>query len=1211
MNKLIINIYDYFKKYPIIGCGVFLVIIVGLILSFLSLSYKEDISDFLPLDEKTQTALSVYQDISGADKIYAIISTMNDSETDPDVLTKGVEIFVNNVEAVDSLHYIKNIMKEIDYDKVLKSIDFIYENIPYFLNDKDYARIDSLLSNPEYIEQKISEDKESLLFPSSNVLVANISKDPLGLFSPILGRLNQSGMSINFETYDGYILSPDSKKAIVILESSFGAHESENNSKLVDMLNSAISKTEKENSNLDIHIIGGPVIAVSNANQIKNDSILAVCIAGLLILVLLIYVFRNARNILLIVVSVGWGWLFAMGGIALYYDSVSIIVIGIASVILGIAINYPLHLIDHLKDSEHPRAALKEIISPLVVGNITTVGAFLCLVPLNSPALHDLGVFSSLLLVGTILFVLIFLPHLVKTRQVGKKSIKEPSIIKELADVKLEKSKTTVCVVLILTIVFGYFNLKTEFDSDMRNINFMTPEQKSDMEYFQSLLENSEGTESLYIVSTGKSWDEALYQNELIGKNVAEIINTTNAKRQNYSSSFMISKEEQNRRLKNWEHFIEKNKGILINHIDVVSQEFGFNENAFLSFKEILEAEYNVQDFETFKDFINTVFVGSISENNDNYNKAIVQVLSIPSENINITKEQLSKNREFGGLFFDVKSMNGSIANTLSDDFNYIGFACGFIVFIFLWISLGSIELAIVSFLPMAFSWVWILGIMGILDIKFNIVNIILATFIFGQGDDYTIFITEGLSYEYAYRKKLLASYKMSIVVSALIMFIGIGTLLFAKHPALRSLGEVTVVGMISVVVMAYLFPPLIFNWLVYRRNKVRYRPITLKKLINTGFCAAVFITQISTAYILGFFMFKLTKPSIKKRTLMHKYCCSVFRWDVKRMPGLKYQLINNTKENFSSPAIIISNHQSFLDTFYLMTVNPKIILVANDHVKYNIITGVLFRWLGFVTVGNGSEKIAEKLRPYIKAGYSVAIFPEGDRPERPGLNIRRFHKGFTHLSSEFKLDILPIYLYGIGEVMPKGSIVSNGGNVSVAIGKRISRNEIESLGDTVLEQTKRLRVIFKHYWAEVYRRTSTVINMSPCVYDKYRYKGFEIERQARKNLKTLTKYADVIENRFNSLDFKVKDISGQGELALLLSLLYPTQKIYCNMEEEDSKNILKGCIENFASNVTLISDEEYLALQGAKYNDITFNGSEVFSGYSTHFNLRSKVINI
>ena len=56
----------------------------------------------------------------------------------------------------------------------------------------------------------------------------------------------------------------------------------------------------------------------------------------------------------------------------------------------------------------------------------------------------------------------------------------------------------------------------------------------------------------------------------------------------------------------------------------------------------------------------------------------------------------------------------------------------------------------------MAMGWLWILGIMALLGIKFNIVNIILATFIFGQGDDYTIFITEGLLYEYRTGQKRL-----------------------------------------------------------------------------------------------------------------------------------------------------------------------------------------------------------------------------------------------------------------------------------------------------------------------------------------------------------------------------------------------------------------------------------------------------------------------
>ena len=543
---------------------------------------------------------------------------------------------------------------------------------------------------------------------------------------------------------------------------------------------------------MTVHYIGGPAIAVANATQIKEDSLLSIAIAAVLIVALLIIVFRKAWNIILIVISVGWGWLFAMAMVSVIHSSVSLIVVGISSIILGIAVNYPLHLIAHTAHTGSMKQVLREIIAPLIIGNITTVGAFVALVPLKAAALRDLGIFSALILIGTILFTVVFLPHAVRKKGNCQHEI-SVKWLDWLSNIRPEKNPWVVLGVVLLTVIFGYFSLKTEFDSDMRNINYMTDEQKSDLSYFQSLLNTSDKTEHLYIVSSGNDWDGALTQNGIIRRDVESLVSDGYATEQNNVSTFLVSKHEQQKRINKWNTFVKKYSSIFDKELPDVAEKYGFSTEAFSSFENIVNANYEVQDFDYFKDFISTVFVGSLSEDNETGRKSLVQVISVPDNSVEYVKEKLSENKEFEGLFFDVKSMNGSIADTLSNDFNYIGIACGCIVFIFLWISLGSIELAIVSFMPMAFSWIWILGIMGLMGIKFNIVNVILATFIFGQGDDYTIFMTEGLSYEFAYRKKLLASYKNSIVVSALIMFIGIGTLLFAEHPALRSLGEVTV----------------------------------------------------------------------------------------------------------------------------------------------------------------------------------------------------------------------------------------------------------------------------------------------------------------------------------------------------------------------------------------------------------------------------------
>ena len=161
---------------------------------------------------------------------------------------------------------------------------------------------------------------------------------------------------------------------------------------------------------------------------------------------------------------------------------------------------------------------------------------------------------------------------------------------------------------------------------------------------------------------------------------------------------------------------------------------------------------------------------------------------------------------------FSANMLQKQITQTLSGSFDYLGIVCSLIVFIFLWFSFRSIRLALIAFLPMAVSWVWILGIMNMFGLQFNIVNIILATFIFGQGDDYTIFITEGLVFENKTGKPVLPQYKMEILLSALFMLIGIGVLVFAKHPAMHSLGSVILVGMAVVVVLASVLPPLLYK---------------------------------------------------------------------------------------------------------------------------------------------------------------------------------------------------------------------------------------------------------------------------------------------------------------------------------------------------------------------------------------------------------------
>ena len=806
----ILKIFDYLREHAIIRWASLLVITMALLASILRLSYKEDIQDFLPFSQTNRERMAVYQDISGMNRLFVVFESTGDAgET-----TEAIDCFTGIVEEKDTAGWCQDLQATFDLESLSETIDFVYQSAPLFLMEKDYRRMDSLLALPDYMDAKLEDNLNALMLPTGSFLSENISRDPLGLFASLMEELQQSQHQMRFEMYDGYIFTPDMSKAIVMLSSPFGSSETKKNAQLIALLDDAINGMRTDFPEVKAHVIGGPQVAVGNAKQIMYDSILAVSLAAILILALLLYAFRRFRDIVLIALSVLWGWLFALGGMALVHDSVSMIVIGISSIIIGIAVNYPLHLTSHIQHQTDIRQALREITTPLLVGNITTVGAFLALVPLKSIALRDLGLFASLLLIGTILFVLVWLPHLIRTRDNRQQTTDKGDFLSRLACVQIDRKRWLVVMVALLTFVFGYFSLFVKFDSDVSNINYITAQQKEDMNYFQKFFEGnaSQDNVTLYLLSYATDFDGALACSESKQAAIDSLKEAGLIASHHGVSRFLPSMEEQTRRINRWNKWLEGHPNLL-DDLTKKAVAHGFSAEAFNDFAEMIQSEQTVKFFDEFRPLTSKALAENVSQAGEEGKSTIIETLSVRKKDLDKVKKSLPE-------AFDIGSLHSSVADALSGDFNYIGWACSLIVFFFLWLSFRRIELAIISFIPMAISWIWILGIMAILGIKFNIVNIILATFIFGQGDDYTIFMTEGCISEYVHGKPLLASYKRSIILSALIMFIGIGTLIFARHPALHSLAEVTIIGMFSVVLMAYLVPPLLFKWMMKRFPK-------------------------------------------------------------------------------------------------------------------------------------------------------------------------------------------------------------------------------------------------------------------------------------------------------------------------------------------------------------------------------------------------------
>ena len=852
MWRLAMRIYEWLSARPAAKWWILSATLLLLTLPLINLQYKENIAEFIPQSGNYLERMEVFQQMSSADKTFVLFSIKNEAqEQNASLLAEAVDLFAERLAAADSSHLVKEIVKEVDYARYKALIPFIYSHIPYLLSAEDIAKTDSLLSTPGFIEERLMERSAELMLPTGSFLSSSFEWDPLGLFSSVAETQLSTSSIPNCALYNGHIFTPDWRYALCIIASEGDPNESSTNKRLINLIEQA-AKID----GITAEHIGAPSIAVGNATRIKRDSILALSLALLLITILLHFTLKSLRDLLLIVATLAFGWLCGLSAVALAEQSVSMIVVGIASIILGIAANYPLHLITH---TYHCRGrvgeSLRQVVSPLITGNITTVGAFCALIPLNSPALRDLGIFAAAMLVGTILFTIVILPHLIKHK--ASSSAPYSSALNASAPAS---GITTVCrranvwkraqtpliiAATLATLVLGYFGASTRFNPNLQEINYMTQRQRELMQQLSSLADLPSGRETLYIYNSNAAEEpagelagtpareaaavpaqmpadtnESLLQGaESIYEALIGMPELRNAGAEVSSIAQIVpSKRSQQQRLEAWGRLMERHRQNLAERLPKAAESAGFAGNAFSNFFSVIEKEYEIIEPTSFAQLLAGRGASMFKEG-----ERCVTTVTLPQEAGDSLQSLISS--KVAGLFegsgqrvslFNVKELSSAISESLSADFNYIGLSCSLIVFIFLWLSLRRLSYAIIAFMPMVVSWIWILGIMNLFGIEFNLVNIILATFIFGQGDDYSIFITEGLIYEDKYGKKIIGSFRESIYISAAIMFIGMGTLIVAKHPALSSLGEITVLGMAAVVLFSCTLPPLLFR--LFRR---------------------------------------------------------------------------------------------------------------------------------------------------------------------------------------------------------------------------------------------------------------------------------------------------------------------------------------------------------------------------------------------------------
>ena len=1078
-----------------------------------------------------------------ADKIILNISRKSDGTADD--ISQYASQIIDSINKSSS-EYIKQIQGKIQDEDFLETLDFVYKNLPLFLDDSDYKTIVNKIQK-DSIDIITNSNYKTLVSTSGFIAKETILKDPLGLSFIALKKMRQLSFGDDFILNNGFLMSKDKNHVLLFITPSLGSSETSDNAKFVQNLyhiNNQLNKSFKNKAQGEY--FGGILIAVANAKQIKQDIQLTLGVAMSVLLIILIVFYKKLSVPIILLVPTIFGGLLAVALLYIIRVNISAISLGIGSVLLGVTLDYSLHILTHMRSNNNIKALYKEITKPILMSSLTTALAFLCLLFLNSQALQDLGIFAAISVLGTSTFALIFIPQVYKG-SVNKS--KKQTFIDRLASFQFHKQKGLIIVLVIAFVVSLFTYNKVTFNEDISKLNY-EPQHLKDAQMHLDVLTNM-ASKSVYLAAYGNSENDALQVNDAIYKKLEELKNNNQIIDFSSIGTLIHSEINQKQSIEKWNTFwndetIANTKSNLIES----GAKLGFLPTTFNAFYSLVNSDFetlSIADYNALK----TISTDDYITTKDNFT-TVTTLVKLKDENADELVNIFNDVKQI--LVIDRQQMNETFLGNLKTDFNRLVLYSFVVVILLLLVFYRSFSLMLVTSIPIMLTWLLTIGIMGLFHIEFNIFNIIISTFIFGLGIDYSIFITNGLLHEYKTGEKALQTYKTSIILSVVTTVLGVGVLIFAKHPALYTISLVSLIGILSAVIISFTLQPLVFKLFIGSKTK---RPITLGLLVYSvlsfsyfGF-GGLFISLISITLL------KIIPVSKKiKMKWFHKVVSLFMKSVLYTNPYLIKRVKNVGNQTFENPAIIIANHMSFLDILAVGMLHPKIVFLVNDWVYNSPVFGKAVQAAGFYPVSSGIEKGVSHLEEKVKQGYSLMIFPEGTRS--PNNKMRRFHKGAFYLMEQLNLDVIPVLIHGNSEVNPKGSALIRNGNITVKILDSIPIID-KTYGETYTQRTKSISTYFKREFRVFRKEMEHDTYFHKMVLEEYIYKGYDLYQTVKKDLDT---YKDIYNTILWEIDTKaeITHISKDyGQLDFLLALNSIDRKIISYIEDDMVKVILQN----------------------------------------------------
>jgi predicted exporter len=781
-TKLFADLYLFFSRRRRILYAITLVAIMVSILVFWRLDMHEDIRSMLP-DDRSNAAL-VFELLQQTPFARKVIVTLDGGADIPEG---------NLIAAADQLAeamtppYFTRVFIGPGESVGWELFSWLIKTESNLITERDIRKIEQYLTT-EHIQRCLKEFYARLLTPEGSAMKGLFQVDPLALRFIGMEKLRFLNMIPRMQLKNGHFISSDGRSALLIADTPLAITDAHRARKMLNHFQRLASA--KVPDTIDVSLISGHRYTLANTDAIKRDVFIILICSSLAIFSVFLMFMRTWGGLFVFLVPLAV-LSFAAAGVSLVYGRVSAITIGFGAVLLGISVDFAIHVYFALRTHTPNNAtAVAQVSRPIVFSALTTMGALGVLLFSSLPVQREIAVFSMIGIGAALILSLIIFPHLAKTTSSPKKGG-----VTDCVQKFNPAGMAIICCWLVLLTVCAWQATKLQFNGDLRVLNLVPDDIRAAEVKLRRAWGDMRG--NAVIFAEGSDLQSALETNDrlfqyLSANMAAEGIVSLAPILPSYASQ----RANQQRWIEFWS---EENKKRLRQLLTSEGNAMGFRPDAFTPFFKRLSRPSSLVKSGDLKALGLGEIVNSLIVRKDGRTAVLTIVPDTP-----IMADLIHRRgSELAGIKLASQvQFRHIISQAIADDFLHFILTASVVVCLCLGLLFRNIKMILLALIPVVSGVLFMVGVMGALGMAFNLINVIAAILIIGLGVDYGIFMVNKLS------NGTGRSTERAVCVSGLTTLAGFGALVLARHPALHSIGVTVLLGITAAVPSALLVIP-------------------------------------------------------------------------------------------------------------------------------------------------------------------------------------------------------------------------------------------------------------------------------------------------------------------------------------------------------------------------------------------------------------------